>query len=85
MSYLLDSTDEKTVGVVLEGLYYILDTGKKEVEPSPEGYNVYLIEMESHGIIGKIEQLQMSTNDDIHGKALQILEEFTVTEPAPLV
>jgi importin subunit alpha-2 len=68
---LLAAKDDKTVGVVLDGIANILTTAEKLNETDKVAMMV-----EECGGLDKIEQLQSHENEQIYHKALQIIETF---------
>jgi importin subunit alpha-2 len=68
---LLAAKDDKTVGVVLDGVSNILATAEKLAEVDKVAMMV-----EECGGLDKIEQLQAHENEVIYHKALQIIENF---------
>merc|ERR1712112_429702 len=68
---LLAAKDDKTVGVVLDGVSNILATAEKLSEVDKVAMMV-----EECGGLDKIEQLQAHENEVIYHKALQIIENF---------
>jgi len=68
---LLNAKDDKTVGVVLDGINNILATADKLNETDKVAMMV-----EECGGLDKIEQLQAHENEVIYHKALQIIENF---------
>jgi len=68
---LLAAKDDKTVGVVLDGIANILTTAEKLAETDKVAMMV-----EECGGLDKIEQLQAHENETIYQKALQIIETF---------
>merc|ERR1712096_415507 len=68
---LLAAKDDKTVGVVLDGIANILTTAEKLNETDKVAMMV-----EECGGLDKIEQLQSHENEAIYHKALQIIETF---------
>merc|ERR1712083_1045345 len=68
---LLAAKDDKTVGVVLDGIANILATAEKLNEVDKVAMMV-----EECGGLDKIEQLQAHENEAIYQKALQIIETF---------
>merc|ERR1712133_168431 len=68
---LLAAKDDKTVGVVLDGINNILTTAEKLNETDKVAMMV-----EECGGLDKIEQLQSHENEQIYHKALQIIETF---------
>merc|ERR1711864_62369 len=68
---LLAAKDDKTVGVVLDGIANILTTAEKLAETDKVAMMV-----EECGGLDKIEQLQAHENEAIYQKALQIIETF---------
>jgi len=71
---LLDSTDNKTLLVALEGLENILRAGEEDIREL--GENRYSIEVERSKGVDKIEELQNSNNVEIFEKSNKIIEEF---------
>merc|ERR1712156_685615 len=68
---LLAAKDDKTVGVVLDGINNILTTAEKLNETDKVAMMV-----EECGGLDKIEQLQSHENETIYQKALRIIETF---------
>merc|ERR1719187_3046630 len=68
---LLAAKDDKTVGVVLDGISNILTTAQKLCETDKVAMMV-----EECGGLDKIENLQAHENEQIYQKALQIIENF---------
>ena len=68
---LLAAKDDKTVGVVMDGLANILATADKLGETDKVAMMV-----EECGGLDKIENLQSHENEQIYQKALQIIETF---------
>merc|ERR1711973_628073 len=68
---LLAAKDDKTVGVVLDGIANILSTAEKLSEVDKVAMMV-----EECGGLDKIEQLQAHENEVIYHKALSIIENF---------
>jgi len=75
---LLDSTDERSLIVALEGIDNILRAGEEDVRDI--GENRYAIEVERNKGLDKIEELQGSDNVDIYEKATQIIESYYSNE-----
>jgi len=67
------------IKIGLEGLENMLRQGK-EIASQEGTENLLLIEMESKGVITRIEKLQEHKNSDIYEKALAIIEEHYVLE-----
>ena len=68
---LLAAKDDKTVGVVLDGVTNILATAEKLGETDKVAMMV-----EECGGLDRIEALQSHENEQIYHKALQIIETF---------
>lgn len=71
---LQQSTDEKTIGISLEGIYNILKCGQMHFLQN--GTNPFLVMVEQFGMVKKIEQLQEHISEEIYHKSIRILEEF---------
>uniref|UniRef100_A0A0D6R710 Importin subunit alpha n=1 Tax=Araucaria cunninghamii TaxID=56994 RepID=A0A0D6R710_ARACU len=74
---LLDSPNPQIVMVCLEALENILQVGEAEKElGNTAGVNLYAKYIEDADGVEKIENLQMHDNNDIYGKAANIIETY---------
>jgi len=71
---LLKSKDPKTIEVILEGLYNILNWGAVYAQDQTLKENPFLVELDNLGGVAKIEELQTHANNEVYLKALRILE-----------
>jgi len=71
---LLDNKDPKTIEVILEGLYNILNWGAVYAQSQGLQENPFLVELDTKGGVEKIEKLQTHPNNEVYLKALRILE-----------
>lgn len=72
--HLLDSPDSKTIEVVLEGLFNMLNWGAHAANENNTGENEFLLILENKGGVVKVEQLQKHPSTEVYAKALKILE-----------
>lgn len=77
-SELLDSDDIKTVAVILEALFNIIQCGADHYLENDE--NAFLAHLEKINAVAKIEKLQQHKSDEVYNKAIKILETFYETE-----
>nr|UXY87329.1 importin alpha [Cryptomonas sp.] len=71
---LLDSTDNRVIRVILEGLENILNVGR--INNNNILANEYAKIIEQAGGVEKLETLQHHSNNEIYEKSLKILEKF---------
>ena len=72
---LLEAEDSKTISVVLDGLANILAAAEKMGE-----LKKVTLQVEKCGGLDGIEDLKSHENDEIHHKALAILEQYFSTD-----
>jgi len=75
----LECKDVKTLVVALEGINFILKSGKEHLT-NENGQNPLILIADQCGLIDKLEQLQMSKNQKVYEKAVQILETYFTLE-----
>jgi importin subunit alpha-6/7 len=72
---LLNGADTKIVTIALEGLENILKVGDEEAKATGTTNQMALLISEAEGL-GKMEDLQQHSNNDIYEKAIKILETY---------
>ncbi len=75
----LDCKDVRSLVVALEGINFILKSGKNHMV-GENGQNPMVVVAEQCGLVDKIEQLQMVQNQKVYEKAIEILENFFILE-----
>lgn len=75
---LLSNTDTRIVLVALEGLRYILETGRLDIEEQ----NVYATIVEEAFGLDALEALQNSEDDEVAARAIKVLTDFFEVDTA---